>query len=148
MFPYDVDITSLIIPQCVAYKFLILSLSLLQLVGIKLMFNPKPIHIRLTKKEISELQQYVYRCNIEGFVGINNYQRFNPEREYMYRWHLNDFCFKISKKRFSDLTKLQYVTIAITEIEKRTLYAMFNRVDCGPFMLELQKKLIKKLTRS
>jgi hypothetical protein len=109
------------------------------------MFNPQPIYIRLTRKELLELSKYLFKCKAKGFVEGNDYYTINKEREFMYQWHLNEISFRIYSKHYKKVIDRKQYSIKVTEIEKKTLLVMFQRVDCSPFMLELQKKLIQKL---
>lgn len=106
------------------------------------------IAIKLTKEEISELCIYLQRCDKEGFAGINNFHN-HKERERMYKWHLSETFFKVVNK----LCKIQLhhrtykTSIKLNEIELHTLSVMFKRVDCTPFMLQLQTRFLKNLVK-
>lgn len=106
------------------------------------------ITIKLTKEEISELCIYLQKCDREGFTGINFFNA-HKERERMYKWHLAETFTKVVNK----LCKIQLhprtykTSIKFNEIELHTLSVMFKRVDCTPFMLQLQTRFIKNLVK-
>jgi hypothetical protein len=107
------------------------------------------ITIRLTKEEITELCIYLTRCNREGFSGINRYHA-HKERERMYQWHLYEVFIKVVTKHSALYHKanLYKTTLKLNEIELHTLSVMFKRVDCTPFMLQLQTRFIKNLVKT
>ena len=102
------------------------------------------IPIRLTKEEVTEICLYLQRCDREGFSGINRYHA-HKERERMYQWHLHEVFIKVVTKRLAVQHKanLYKTTLKLNEIELHTLSVMFKRVDCTPFMLQLQTRFIK-----
>lgn len=106
------------------------------------------IAIKLTKEEITELCIYLQRCDKEGFSGINRYHA-HKERERMYKWHLAETFIKVVTKRLAVQHKANnYKTsLKLNEIELHTLSVMFKRVDCSPYMLQLQTRFIKNLVK-
>lgn len=81
------------------------------------------------------LKNYVRKCEISGFYGINNYKKIQDAREFFYRWHLEQLCRKLSKVRPKESN---WLTLNHPEII--TLQAMFNRVDCAKETIILQKR--------
>jgi len=104
------------------------------------------INIKLTFEELKELAIYLVRCNNEGFAGINRYHA-HKERERMYQWHLYEVVLKVVKKQMTlgNVHSSKKTSLNFNEIELHTLSVMFKRVDCTPFMLQLQTRFTKKL---
>lgn len=115
----------------------------------KHLFNPQPLPIRLTKCELTELWQYLCKCDREAFVGVNNYNRFMKDREYMYHWHLKEIANRVLLQllKHSQALNSKKLSFRVTEIEQKTLSILFNRVDCTPYMLQLQTRFINHLTK-
>lgn len=113
----------------------------------KTLFNPKPISIKMTVSEISELWNYLDKCRVYGFSGINNYKHHHPEREFMYTWHLSELAGKVLvlKLKYSQDMSTNQVSLKVTLPEQRTMSVMFNRVEATPYMLQLQTRFINKL---
>jgi hypothetical protein len=81
---------------------------------------------------------------MEGFSGVNNYRRIMKDREYMYHWHLKEMSCRVlikMQKHSQDLDG-KMMSISFTEIEHKTLFVLFRRVDCAVPMRELQTIII------
>lgn len=110
--------------------------------------NVPGIKVPLVKSDLYELQQYLIDCDNSGFVGPNRYTHAR-EREYFFKWHLYEFQGKIVNKILAlhHEPKNKKVKLTVTEPERYALSAMFQRVDCNPYMLSLQPRFINGLTR-
>ena len=110
--------------------------------------NAPGIKVQLVKSDLPIMIQYLIVCDKSGFVGPNRYTH-NREREYFFKWHLYEFQSKITNKLWSlqNEPHNKKVNLKVTEPEQYALSAMFQRVDCDPYMLSLQPKFINGLTR-
>ena len=108
------------------------------------LFNPKPISMKLSRDEISELWQFLINCDKTAFTGIHNYKRFAREREYMYRFIVRDLAHRVFLLAMNAGDKEKF-TIKVAEIERYTMSVMFRRVESTPFFLIVQEKFIKNL---
>lgn len=113
-----------------------------------IMFNPPAISIKLIKSELVELWQYLNKCDKEAFSGIHHYKH-QLDRELMYKWHLKDIATKVFAKVFAvhHEANNKKVALKLTQIEQHTLSVMFKRVDCNPYMLQLQTRFINGLVK-
>lgn len=111
-------------------------------------FNPKANNIKLIKSELLELWLYLNRCDMEAFNGIHNYKHV-PDRELMYKWHLKEIASKVFAKvmYYNSEPNSKKLFIKVTQIEQHTLSVMFKRVDCTPYMLQLQPRFINGLVK-
>ena len=113
---------------------------------IQILFNSNPIPIKLNREEVAELWKFLLCCHNTGFSGKNDYTVLphSQFREYSYRFHLKELCNKVFLLAKKEAGRKNFI-IKVSEIEQRTLSIMFNRVECSPYMLQMQEKFIKNL---
>lgn len=107
-------------------------------------FNKPAMRIRMTKEELQEFFKYLVKCDQE--LKFRNYGVFQ-EREIFMRWHF----YEVGTKIFNKLGKLYYeplskkTSIVINFPEQKTLSFIFQRVECDPFVLQMQPRFIHNL---
>lgn len=109
--------------------------------------NTPPIKVKLSKSELNEFWLYLLNCDKYGFSGINYFAKLNPEREDFMQWHLRELSSRVINKLMNLRHKPDSatVTIAVYDPEQKTLSRMFQRVDCTPYMLQLQPRFLSEL---
>ena len=115
--------------------------------GMKLLQKQKELAVKVTLNELITLMSFLSDCHTIAFSGPNNYYPVAKEREYYYRWHLTAFAWRVIRLCIVNTGKetTTMVRLKVSEAEQRMLSAMFKRVDCSPYMLQLQERFIKNL---
>jgi hypothetical protein len=102
--------------------------------------------LQLTKEELQYLVAYLDKSKSVGFVGVNFYKH-QRDREELYKFSLLTLCEKLMTKLFNNAHSIQEkkISFPINFAEEKTLIVMFNRVDCGSYLLALQAKILLTL---
>jgi len=102
--------------------------------------------ITLTKEEISYFIGYLDVCKTTGFRGINFF-RSHPVREKLLSFSLTTFAEKVLTKYINSthLPASKKLNIPVNSGEEISLITMFQRVDCGAYVLQLQQRILLTL---
>lgn len=110
-------------------------------------FNKPPIEVKLTKEELQEFWIFCNDAINTGFTGINNFSRFEPEREEFFMWHMKELATKTANQliKVQHHLKTKNTKIKVNYMEQRTLSKLFNRVNQRPFLMQMYPRFIKGL---
>lgn len=102
--------------------------------------------LQLTKEELQYLVAYLDKSKSVGFIGVNFYKH-QRDREELYKFSLLTLSEKCLTKLFNNHHSIgeKKISFPINFAEEKTLITMFNRVDCGSYLLALQSKILLKL---
>jgi len=102
--------------------------------------------ITLSKEELSYFIGYLDLCKTSGFRGINFY-KLHPVRETLLKFSLTTFCEKALGKYINNThqPRAKMINLAINSGEELSLITMFQRVDCGAYVLALQQRILLTL---
>lgn len=110
--------------------------------------NPPPIKVKLIKSELNVFFQYLNKSVTDAFTGIHHYHH-QKEREFFLKWHLKELIGRVFEKVLSVFHYPDHknISLSITQAEQQMLSQIFQRVDCCPYMLQMQPRFINQLTR-
>lgn len=102
--------------------------------------------IYLTKEELSYFIPYLDTCKHNGFSGVNHY-RSHEVRETLIRFSLTTFCEKVLSKWANNMHQLpsKKINLTVNQGEEISLIAMFQRVECGSYLLSVQQRILLSL---
>lgn len=97
--------------------------------------------------ELSNMLDYLHKCNNTAFVNELGYTRFEPYREALFKYIIHS----LFDKTFALILKHAYtrpkkIKFRLTHAERLTLSVMFKRVEVMPTIIHLQTIIINQLT--
>lgn len=110
--------------------------------------NPPIIAIKVTKGDCTSFVRYCNQLHIDAFQNANDYQRTEPTREALLKYHVFaigeqclDKLYKYSHESDNKLIKLKF-----NHAERLVLSVMFRRVEVPIHLQKLEFEIINHLT--
>ncbi len=99
--------------------------------------------VNVTKEELQYLIAYLDKSKTAAFIGVNHYKH-QVDREEFYKFSLLTLSEKLLTKLFNNSHQPQSkkIIFPVNFAEEKTLITIFQRVDCGSYLIALQSKIL------